>query len=172
MIPAHPSPDPPPARPLFIEARDAASDAEAGAGFDAGFGDGDGAAGGAGGAGGAGAGAGGGVGADAGASRGGGASDGGVTPSIVGADRVIAGLRPRFRNCYQQGLASDRKMRGRVVLSASVSAKGDVVAVTPTQVDGMSANVVTCLVSVMKKATFTAPGGAGSSLQVPVVFRQ
>jgi hypothetical protein len=149
---------------LFIEVRDAASDAEAGAALDAGFG----AADGDGGVAGAGAGAGG----DAGASLGGAASDAGATASIVGADRVIAGLRPRFRACYQQGLATDRKMRGRVVLSTSVSGKGDVVAVTPTQVDGMSANVVTCLVTVMKKATFTAPGGAGSSLQVPVAFRQ
>lgn len=156
MPPAHPSPDPPPARPLFIEARDAASDAGAGVVFDAGFGgaglDGDGSGGAM----------------DAGASLEGGSSGG---PPIAGADRVMAGLRPRFRNCYKLGVATDPKMQGRANLATSVSAKGDVVSVTVTQVDKMNPRVVSCVVAVMQKARFTAPGGAGSSLQVPIAFR-
>jgi hypothetical protein len=158
MPPAHPSPDPPPARPLFIEARDAASDAEAGIAFDAGLG-------------GAGVDGDSGGGSDAGALLDGAGRNGSAAASIAGADRVVAGLRPRFRNCYKLGVATDPKMHGRANLSTSVSAKGDVVSVTVTQVDSMNPRVVSCIVGVMQKAKFTAPGGAGASLQVPVTFR-
>jgi hypothetical protein len=90
---------------------------------------------------------------------------------IADADRVVAGLRPQFRLCYQTGLAVDRKMEGKVVLTAKVSAEGDVAYVTPGEPSGLSPSVVSCMAGVLKRAQFAAPGGRGSMLAVPVVFK-
>ena len=89
---------------------------------------------------------------------------------VSNADRVVAGLRKRFRACYQRGLAENAKMQGRVLLSVKVSPDGTVLTVTPGPVEGLSPRVVTCVSEVVKAAPFNAPGGIGATLQVPVAF--
>ncbi len=63
-------------------------------------------------------------------------------------------------------------MQGGVVMDARVSAEGTVTAVTEHAPSTLSPAVVGCLEEVLKAATFTAPGGTGSSVRVPINFRR
>ena len=81
---------------------------------------------------------------------------GGAVP-ISDADRVVAGLRPKFRACYQSGLNDDPAMQGRVILSARVAPDGTVESVDPASGEGLSARVTSCLADTVKRAQFSAP---------------
>lgn len=99
---------------------------------------------------------------------------GGSTASvpISDADRVIAGLRPRFRQCYQTGLNSDPSMSGKVVISAKVGPNGEVSTASVAENTGLSPAVASCIANVVRRAQFSPPGGGGSTLNVPVTFVQ
>lgn len=130
------------------------------------------------------AGVGGGTGGSAGAGNAGGGRDvggpkgdasiGGTTATVPvsNADRVIAGLRGRFRSCYQQGLASDPSMSGKVVMSTKIGPNGEVASVSPASNTGLSEGVVSCIARAIRNAQFDPPGGGGSTLSVPVTFVQ
>ena len=89
---------------------------------------------------------------------------------ISNADSVIAGLRLQFRRCYQEGLKADRTMHGNVVITAHVGPDGLVDSSRASSHDGLSSAVESCVAEVISHATFSAPGGCGSLLQVPVRF--
>lgn len=91
---------------------------------------------------------------------------------VSDADRVIASLRPSFRRCYQNGLTHDASQSGRVVLQVRVAPNGEVGSVDIASNTGLSADVGSCLVRSVRGAQFTAPGGTGSTLSVPVTFVQ
>jgi hypothetical protein len=95
-----------------------------------------------------------------------------ATVPISDADRVIAGLRPRFRQCYNTGLQSDPSMAGKVVITAKVGPNGEVSSADISQNSGLSQGVASCIARVIKNATFSAPGGGGSTLNIPVTFVQ
>ncbi|MDB5215850.1 MAG: putative abductin-like protein [Myxococcaceae bacterium] len=95
-----------------------------------------------------------------------------ATVPISDADRVIAGLRARFRSCYQTGLNSDPSMSGKVLISAKVGPNGEVSSADVASNTGLSPGVAQCIAGVVKRATFSAPGGGGSTLQIPVTFVQ
>ena len=95
-----------------------------------------------------------------------------ATVPISDADRVIAGLRARFRSCYQTGLNSDPSMSGKVLISAKVGPNGEVSSADVASNTGLSPSVAQCIAGVVKRATFSAPGGGGSTLQIPVTFVQ
>jgi len=95
-----------------------------------------------------------------------------ATVPISDADRVVAGLRARFRNCYQTGLNSDPSMSGKVIIAAKVGPNGEVNSADIAQNTGLSPGVAQCIAGVVKRATFSAPGGGGSTLQIPVTFVQ
>jgi hypothetical protein len=95
-----------------------------------------------------------------------------ATVPISDADRVIAGLRARFRSCYQTGLNSDPSMSGKVLISAKVGPNGEVSSADVASNTGLSPAVASCIAGVVKRATFSAPGGGGSTLQIPVTFVQ
>lgn len=99
---------------------------------------------------------------------------GGTTASVAvsGADAVIAGLRGRFRACYQTGLNSDPSMSGKVVISARISPNGEVQSADVASNSGLSPSVAACIAGHVKRATFNAPGASGSTLQIPVTFVQ
>ncbi|MFO0663102.1 MAG: AgmX/PglI C-terminal domain-containing protein [Polyangiaceae bacterium] len=99
---------------------------------------------------------------------------GGTSMSVPvnGADRVIAGLRGRFRSCYQQGLSSDPTMSGKVVISAKVGPNGEVESANVSSNTGLSPTVASCIARAVKNAQFDAPGGGGSQLNIPVTFVQ
>jgi hypothetical protein len=90
---------------------------------------------------------------------------------IANADSVVAGLRGRFRSCYQTGLLSDSTMTGKVVISANVGPNGEVSGADIASISGLSPAVGQCIAGVVRRATFSAPSGGGSStLQIPVTF--
>jgi len=95
-----------------------------------------------------------------------------ATVPISDADRVVAGLRARFRSCYQTGLNSDPTMSGKVIISAHVGPNGEVSGADVASNTGLSAGVAQCIAGVVKRATFSAPGGGGSTLSIPVTFVQ
>jgi outer membrane biosynthesis protein TonB len=92
---------------------------------------------------------------------------------IANADAVVAGLRGRFRSCYQTGLLGDSTMTGKVVVSARVGPNGEVSTADIASISGLSPAVGQCIAGVVRRATFAAPSGGGSStLQIPVTFVQ
>ncbi|MBX3233485.1 MAG: energy transducer TonB [Labilithrix sp.] len=95
---------------------------------------------------------------------------GGSAATVSGADRVIAGLRSRFRTCYQRGLASDPTMSGKVVITAKVAPNGEVATADVASSTGnLSGDVNTCILQAIKRAQFDAqPGGAPATLSIPV----
>lgn len=95
-------------------------------------------------------------------------SDAGAIPSD--ADAVIATLRPDFKSCYAAGLNVDELLQGCVIISAQISPTGEVVSDETARREGLSPEVAACLRAVVKKAHFNAPGGKGSTLNIPVTF--
>lgn len=90
---------------------------------------------------------------------------------IVGAERSIAAIRPRLRACYQKGLQRDRKMQGRVVVTLLVASDGSVDKTDVRSNTGLSNEVTTCILHVLKTSTFNPPGpGNTAVLDVPVAF--
>jgi hypothetical protein len=90
--------------------------------------------------------------------------------AVSGADRVVAGLRPGFKSCYNKGLSSDPSMAGKIILAIKVQPNGDVESVTKAGGSGLSADVEQCIMNKAKHASFDA--GPGATLQVPVTFVQ
>ena len=97
-------------------------------------------------------------------------ADAGPSFPISDADAVVASLREPFRRCYNRGLRIDPSMQGCVLMSARVTPDGEVAANEALVSEGLSDDVVACLVEVLRGAHFSAPGGGGSTLNVPVTF--
>jgi hypothetical protein len=103
------------------------------------------------------------------------ASVGGTSASVPvnNASAVIAGLRGRFRACYQRGLDGNPDMSGGVTMSVKVGPNGEVEGVSPGGQSGnLSPAVVGCIAGALRNAQFDAPGGSGSTLTVPVTFKK
>src|SRR5262249_22679668 len=95
-----------------------------------------------------------------------------ATVPISDADRVVAGLRPRFKQCYNAGLNSDPTMSGKVVVTAKVGPNGEVSSADISSNTGLSPTVASCIANAVRRAQFTPPGGGGSTLNIPVTFVQ
>ena len=95
-----------------------------------------------------------------------------ATVAVPNADSVVASLRGRFRSCYQKGLLEDSTMSGKVTISVKVGSNGEVMSSDVVSSAGLSPTVSRCIADVAKRATFSAPGGGGSTLQIPVTFVQ
>lgn len=91
-----------------------------------------------------------------------------MTVPVADGARVIAGLRARFRHCYQQALASNPVTQGKGVVSVVVSTSGEVASATMAHA-GLEPSLVGCVERVVKRAQFTPPG-ASSKLSVPLTF--
>ncbi len=87
--------------------------------------------------------------------------------NLDNAARVIAGLRPGFRRCYQRALQTDPTMTGAFALEAKVGRGGEVEGVAVRGVKGISAELAACLTTVIRRAQFTAPQGGTATLTVP-----
>lgn len=93
-----------------------------------------------------------------------------ATVPVTDMDRVLAGIRARFRQCYRTGLNSDPSMSGKLTLTAHVDPNGEVAAANVAQNTGLSVQVASCVSRTLQRAQFNAPGGKGSDLTVPVTF--
>jgi hypothetical protein len=94
-----------------------------------------------------------------------------ATAPLSDADRVIAGLRPRFRKCYQDGLSQDPLMGGKATVIAKVGPNGEVISTQIGSSQGLSGAVTSCLARVVGNATFTGNGSI-TTLNVPVTLVQ
>jgi hypothetical protein len=90
------------------------------------------------------------------------------TVRITNADRVVAELRPKFRKCYTDGLGKDPSQQGSIVVRAKIAPTGEVAGVTIQSNTGLSADVASCIAKRVQNAQFDAPGGTGSTLDIPV----
>lgn len=89
---------------------------------------------------------------------------------VANAEAAIAKLRPGFRSCYNKGLANDPSMAGKIVLAIKIGANGDVNDVSKVGGSGLSSDVEQCIIKRARNGSFDAPGGSGSTIQVPVTF--
>ena len=95
-----------------------------------------------------------------------------ATVPVANAERVIAGLRPGFRACYNQGLQQDPGMAGSVTITVKIGPNGEVSTADAASNAGLSDSVVKCIARKLKNAQFDPPGGSGSTINVPVKFVQ
>lgn len=96
-----------------------------------------------------------------------------VDTPVPNADRVVAGLRPRFRRCYEAGLNIDPSMSGKLLISAEIAPDGSVTKADASQNTGLSAAVATCCAGAVRRAQFDAPaGGKSSKLTIPISLVQ
>jgi hypothetical protein len=93
-----------------------------------------------------------------------------ATVPVNNAERVIAGLRAKFRSCYNSGLQSDPTMQGAVTVAAKIAPGGEVSSADIASNTGVSASVASCVAGAVRNATFEAPGGTGSMVSIPVRF--
>ena len=91
---------------------------------------------------------------------------------IGNAESVVAGLKSKFRRCYDKGLLVNPVMSGAVIISAKVSPSGEVLSADARDNTGLDADVVACLQRAVRGASFAAPGGTGSTLNIPVKLVQ
>ena len=88
-----------------------------------------------------------------------------------GVERVVAGLRPAFKSCYQRGLAKDPSLAGSTTIVTKVEPDGRVGASSPRGTAGLGDEVTACLAGVVGGARFD-PSPAGATLEIPVRFEQ
>lgn len=89
---------------------------------------------------------------------------------VANAERVIAGLRPKFRLCYNQGLSQDPGMSGSVTMMVKIAPNGEVNSADASSNSGLSDSVVKCIARALRNAQFDPPGSSGSVLSVPAKF--
>ena len=100
-------------------------------------------------------------------------SDAGARVGMVpNAEMVVLGLRPKFQACYNHGLAIDGTLRGGVTTVVKVAPTGEVSSAEATLVTGLSPKVVECIRRAALSVRFEAPGGTGSTINIPVKFVQ
>lgn len=86
-------------------------------------------------------------------------------------EAAIAKLRPSFRSCYNKGIQGQPDMEGKVVLRVRLDGRGEVQSVEKVSGAGLSEGVEQCSMNAIKKlGEFDAPGGTGSSFEVPISF--
>jgi hypothetical protein len=95
-----------------------------------------------------------------------------ATVPVANAERVIAGLRPKFRLCYNNGLQQDPGMSGAVTMTVKIAPNGEVNGADASSNTGLSSGVVACIARALRNAQFDPPGASGSTLQIPVKFVQ
>ncbi len=92
------------------------------------------------------------------------------TPPVSDAERVVAGLRSRFRACYMRGSPEDLKHAGKVHVRATLAPNGEVSSTAIVENQGFSAVIETCIKRVVNRSTFDAPGGTGATVDIPLMF--
>jgi hypothetical protein len=101
--------------------------------------------------------------------------DAGTSPAlgnISNAARVVAGMRARFRACYQALLDKrDPRAAGQVRLAFRVDCEGRIAAIT-AQTSGVDRETVDCMFAAVGDDRFDPPVGGKAVVNVPVNFAQ
>ncbi|HKO52108.1 MAG TPA: VIT domain-containing protein [Polyangiaceae bacterium] len=94
-----------------------------------------------------------------------------VSGGTVGnVQRVVAGMRAGFRNCYQRGLAEDPDAAGSIRLAVRIAEGGEVAGAIPSASGNLPASVIACVVARVQAAQFDPPQGGTVIVNVPVTF--
>lgn len=95
--------------------------------------------------------------------------------AVVGGDgssvqSVVAAMGADFRRCYNNGLQTNPNMKGSLRITARIGPNGEVVVANPSGGNGLSKEVIDCVVARFKSARFSPPEGGGATIVVPVSF--
>jgi TonB family protein len=77
---------------------------------------------------------------------------------------------PGARRCYQRGLEYDPAQAGDITVAVQVDPNGAVQSATTSSSHGVQQVVLRCVLQVIRRAKFTAPGPAGSTIRIPLQF--
>jgi hypothetical protein len=97
-------------------------------------------------------------------SIGGGSISGGT---VSNAARVLAGLRPSLRSCYERETSSGT---GSIRFTLAVGPSGEVMSVSPMVGGSLSSQLTACASSRLKATKFAAPEGGSATIQFPATF--
>lgn len=89
--------------------------------------------------------------------------------NVPDADRVIVGLRPKFKECYDTVRGNGPHIAGMVTCSLRIAKDGKVAAVSLSRRDRLPPPLVECLMSTLKGALFQ-PLSQDEIVIVPVRF--
>src|SRR5262245_17832714 len=89
--------------------------------------------------------------------------------NVANANAVVARMKGRFRNCYQQGLNQNPEMQGSVTLTAKIGPNGEVLSVGGGG-GGALSPIVPCLKAVVQSGGFSQPEGGGAVVTIPITF--
>jgi hypothetical protein len=95
-----------------------------------------------------------------------------TTGESVDAERVVAGLRGPFRQCYQKGLDQYPDAEGGIRLTIGVGPNGEPQSVSAAPSGNLPPTVVSCVAGRARLAQFAAPTGGRAVVVVPVIFRK
>lgn len=94
-----------------------------------------------------------------------------MTVPVSNAEAVIRSqIHPGAKRCYQRGLETDPSQAGKLVMLIKVAPNGEVDSASSLSNSGLSAQVVSCITAVIRRAKFDPPGANGSSISVPFNF--
>jgi len=79
-------------------------------------------------------------------------------------------MSPKFRECYQIGLWQNAEQKGSVRLVIEIDAQGHPAKVTPGGRDGLDKMVLSCLIGVVRRESFTPPVGGAATVTIPLNF--
>ncbi len=80
--------------------------------------------------------------------------------------RLVAGMRPRIRQCYRKGLESDPTMAGRITVHAIFGPNGECTKVTVTANTGLSPSVEACITASFRRLQANGP----AEVTLPISF--
>jgi len=113
-------------------------------------------------------------------SDGAGASSSGAAPSASLAEaeaelarkirEVVVAERSRLRACYEEGLARNPALAGRVVLVLEVGQAGTATRVFEARRDGLGEEEVRCFARVLRAAHFHDGAASAVRIEVPLAF--
>ncbi|MBL9026888.1 MAG: AgmX/PglI C-terminal domain-containing protein [Myxococcales bacterium] len=95
---------------------------------------------------------------------------GGPGSGIPNEEEVVAAMVPALRVCYEHALRDNPRTRGSVRVTAKVDSAGRVWEAKPTNGDGLSPALVSCVVARISAARFMPPSGGSAVVVIPVTF--
>lgn len=84
--------------------------------------------------------------------------------------RIVRAHINEIRHCYNQGLARDPNLKGRVAVKFTIGPKGDILAAELSESTVRDADVGACIVKAVKKWTFPKPAGGPVIITYPFVL--
>jgi hypothetical protein len=79
-----------------------------------------------------------------------------LTGGATGDDRVVAGLRARFRACANQALTQDPSMQGKLTIMVAIAGNGEVTTANVASNSGLSETASQCMARGVRNAQFPA----------------